>query len=252
MKTNYPIEAFALAMVLFTNGIEEALIVGTVLIAGTLLGDLLARHMKPAIACVTGGVVTFLGLIGCLAAVNLISIQNFSEEYLFALLLAVLVARHVIEGADDAADMQIMKQNYIMLAAMIMVAAVREFLSEGALFGYTLTSAGFVSSAYGRIYFGLIFAGIGMAAANAVTGTAISSDSLWVAVPAALAMMISAVSGGFSSAALGTLAAAVISVVLLTGIRKRLVYSTPGKYIAGLPIEMISMGFLTMILTVIC
>lgn len=45
--------------------------------------------------------------------------------------------------------------------------------------------------------------------------------------------------------------AAAIAVVLLVGIRKKMIFSRPGKYFAGLSVEMISLGFLTMMLSVI-
>jgi hypothetical protein len=42
---------------------------------------------------------------------------------------------------------------------------------------------------------------------------------------------------------------ACISVVALVSIQKKMIFSTPGKSFAGFPVEVISLGFVTMMLS---
>ena len=89
-----------------------------------------------------------------------------------------------------------------------------------------------------------IFGGLGIAAVNTIIKKEVKTESLWVAVPVAV---MAAIAGASVSAVV----AAVIAVVLLISVRGKLTFSCTGKYFACLPVEMISLGFLTMMLTVI-
>lgn len=248
MKVRYSLEAFALAMVLFTSGLEIALIAGAVIVAGTVIGDTLADKAGRTAAAVIGGVVTGVALIGGLIYTGL----GDKAEYIGAVLVAVLVFKHVKDGVDEASTGEVLKDNYVALAVMAVVAVVRELLVGGAVFGYEIGSFAVASSAYAKLYFGLIFGGLGIAAVNTILKKEVSTDSLWVAVPA-MAMMVVAVFVGGASAGkiLANVVAAVIAVVLLMSVRGKMIFSTPGKHFAGLPVEMISLGFLGMMVSVV-
>ncbi|MCI8401253.1 MAG: hypothetical protein HFI38_04030 [Lachnospiraceae bacterium] len=242
MKVRYSVEAFALAFVLYTTGLETALAAAAIIVAGTVLGDTLAgmtgKTAAGAIAFIATSVALIFGLPG------------LKTDYLAASLVGMLVGKHVFDGVEDASAGEILKQNYLALAVMAVVAAVREFLGSGAVFGYDVWENAVVSSAYLRNSFGLIFGGLGIAAVNTMIQKEISSDSIWIAVPAAVAA-VGAVVGGDTMVTVKTVISAVIGVTLLISVRGKMKFSTPGKRFAGLPVEMISLGFLTMMLSVI-
>lgn len=252
MKVRYSLEAFALAMVLFTAGVEAALIVAAVIVAGTILGDMLASKAGKTAACVVAGLATYAALIGSLIYTGLVTLDKVSVEYIGAVLVAILVAKHVADGVEEASNGEILKQNYAALIVMVVVAAVREILGSGALFGYEIGKFAVISGAYKKICFGLIFGGLGVAALNAIVKKETAADSLWVAVSVAIVMVAGAVIGKADAVTLTkTVVSAVIGVVLLVSVRGKLVFSAPGKSFAGLPVELISYGFLTMMLSII-
>ena len=245
MKVRYAAEAFALALVFFTTGLELALIAGAILVTGTVLGDTLADRMGKMAAAV----IAFIGT-GALLCLALAWTGFGSDYYLAACLVGMLVGKHVYDGVEGASAGEILKQNYIALAVMAVIAVCREFLGSGAVFGYAAGSFAVKSNAYNGAAFGLIFGGLGVAAVYTLLKKENGADSLWIAVPTAV-MMVAASLGSDVMPVLKAAVAAVIAVVLLVGIRKKMVFSRPGKYFAGLSVEMIALGFLTMMLSVI-
>ena len=242
MKVRYSLEAFALAFVLYTTGLETALIAAAIIAAATILGDVLAGLAGKTVGAVAAVVAAFAALYFSLSYTGL-GAGDYSD-YVGAALVVVLIGKHVMDGVESASTGEILKQNYTALLVMAVVAVVREVLGSGAVFGYEVGSFGLISGSYLSTYFGLIFGGLGIAAVNAIIGKETKCESLWVAVPVAV---MSAVAGASVSAVV----AAVIAVVLLISVRGKLTFSCTGKYFACLPVEMISLGFLTMMLTVI-
>ena len=242
MKVRYSLEAFALAFVLYTTGLELALVAAAIIVAATILGDVLAGLAGKTVGAVAAVVATFAALYFGVAYTGL-GAGDYSD-YVGAALVAVLVGKHVMDGVEEASTGEILKQNYVALLVMAIVAVVREILGGGAVFGYEVGSFAVISSSYLNNYFGLIFGGLGIAAVDTIIKKETKCESLWVAVPAAV---MAAVAGGDIMAVV----AAVIAVVLLVSVRGKLTFSCTGKYFAGLPVEMISLGFLTMMLTVI-
>lgn len=242
MKVRYSLEAFALAFVLYTTGLELALVAGAIIVAATILGDVLAGMAGKTVGAVVAVIAAFAALYFSVSYVGL-GAGDYSD-YVGAALVAVLIGKHVMDGVDAASTGEILKQNYVALIILAVMALVREFLGGGAVFGYEVADFGVISSAYQNDYFGLIFGGLGIAAVNTIIKKEVKTESLWVAVPVAV---MAAIAGASVSAVV----AAVIAVVLLISVRGKLTFSCTGKYFACLPVEMISLGFLTMMLTVI-
>lgn len=239
MKAHYSVEAFAFAMVVFAANLETALVAGAILVVGTVLGDLLAAKVNRMAAAVIAFVVT-----AALIAVALAYTGLSTGDYVEACLAGLLVGKHVYDGVEDAEGSSL-KENYIALAVLAVVAVIRELLAKGAILGYGVMTGDVVAGAYGKIYFGLIFAGLGIAAVNALIKKAAAGDSLWIAIPVVLINILAA--GNILKAVI----AGAIAVVLLVGIRSKLVFSSTGKYFSHLPVEIISLGFLMMMLTII-
>lgn len=239
MKARYSVEAFAFAMVVFATNLETALVAGAILVVGTLLGDMLAARLGRAAAAVIAFVVT-----AALIALSLTYTGLASGDYVEACLAGLLVGKHVYDGVEDA-DGSSLKENYTALAVLAVVAIIRELLAKGAILGYAVISGDVIANAYGKVYFGLIFAGLGIAAIHALIRKSASVDSLWIAIPVVLINILAA--GNILKAVI----AGAIAVVLLAGIRSKLVYSSTGKYFAHVPVEIISLGFLLMMMTII-
>lgn len=255
MKVRYSVEAFALAMILFTTGLEAALVVGAIVVAGTVLGDTLADKTGKTAAAAVAGIVTYAALTGAMLYTGMASLSKASVEYVNAALVALLVVKHVCDGVEEASTGEILKQNYVALLVMAVVAVIRELLGSGALFGYEVAGElAVVSSTYLKNYFGLIFAGLGIAAVNTMLKKEPAGDSLYVAVAVVICAVLSMILGKSSVDAAAVLKSAIsgaIAVVLLISVRGKMLFSTPGKHFAGFPVEVIAYGFLTMMLTVI-
>lgn len=239
MKARYSVEAFAFAMVVFATNLETALVAGALLVVGTVLGDMLAARMSRMAAAVIAFVVT-----AALIALSLTYTGLASGEYVEACLAGLLVGKHVYDGVEDAAGCSL-KENYVALAVLAVVAVVRELLAKGAILGYGVLEGGILAGAYGKVYFGLIFAGLGIAAIDALVKKEVSVDTLWIAIPVILVNVLGA------GSIIKAVVAGVIAVVLLVGTRSKLVYSSTGKYFAHVPVEIISLGFVMMMLTII-
>lgn len=246
MKVRYSVEAFALAMVLFTTGLEAALIAGAVVVAGTILGDIMAEKMAPKAAAVVAGIVTAALLIGGLSVAGLMDLAAIGVDHIGAILVATLVAKHVSEGTEGAEGNAI-KENYVALAIMLVVAIVREVLAGGAVFGYDVAEFTAMSASYGKNPMGLVFAGLGMAAVAAIVKKEAVGCSRCVAVAIAVMTVAGAVLAGGNM--VKAVVSACIAVVALVSIQKKMIFSTPGKSFAGFPVEVISLGFVTMMLS---
>ena len=245
MKVRYSVEAFALAMVLFTTGLEAALIAGAVVVAGTILGDTLAEKMAPKTAAVVAGIVTAVLLIGGLSVAGLLT-GGIGADHIAAILVAVLVAKHVSEGVEGA-EGNVLKENYVALAIMLVVAILREVLASGAVFGYEVAEFTAMSGSYGKNPLGLVFAGLGMAAVAAIVKKEAAGCSRCVAIAVAVMTVASAALNGGD--VVKAVISACISVVALVSIQKKMIFSTPSKSFAGFPVEVISLGFVTMMLS---
>ena len=245
MKVRYSVEAFALAMVLFTTGLEAALIAGAVIVAGTVLGDMMAEKMAPKGAAVVAGIVTAALLIGGMSFAGLMELSA-NVELIGAILVAVLVAKHVSEGTEGA-EGNVIKENYVALVVMLVIALVREVLAGGAVFGYEVAEFTAMSASYGKNPMGLVFAGLGVAAVAAIVKKEAVGCSRCVAIAIAVMTVASAALAG------GNIVKAVVSgciaVVALVSVQKKMIFSTPGKSFAGFPVEVISLGFITMMLS---
>lgn len=239
MKARYSVEAFAFAMVVFATNLETALVAGAILVVGTILGDMLAAKINKMAAAVIAFVVTAALIAAALAYTGLAS-----GDYVEACLAGLLVGKHVYDGVEDAAGCSL-KENYTALAVLAAAAVIRELLTKGAVLGYGVLEGEVLSNAYGKVYFGLIFAGLGIAAVNALVKKEAAVDSLWIAIPAVAVNVLAA--GSMVKAVVS----AAIAVVLLVGVRSKLVFSDTGKYFAHVPVEIISLGFLMMMLTII-
>ena len=246
MKVRYSVEAFALAMVLFTTGLEAALIAAAVVVAGTILGDTLAEKMAPKAAAVVAGIVTAVLLIGGLSIAGLLELAAIGVEHIGAILVAVLVAKHVSEGVEGA-EGNVLKENYVALIVMLVVAIVREVLADGSVFGYEVAEFTAMAGAYGKNPMGLVFAGLGMAAVAAIVKKEAAGCSRCVAIGVAIITVASAALNGGD--VVKAIISAAISVVFLVSVQKKMIFSTPGKSFAGFPVEVISLGFITMMLS---
>ena len=160
MKVRYSLEAFALAFVLYTTGLELALVAGAIIVAATILGDVLAGMAGKTVGAVVAVIAAFAALYFSVSYVGL-GAGDYSD-YVGAALVAVLIGKHVMDGVDAASTGEILKQNYVALIILAVMALVREFLGGGAVFGYEVADFGVISSAYQNDYFGLIFGGLGI------------------------------------------------------------------------------------------
>ena len=163
----YPIEAFALAMVLFSSGMKEAMLVGIVLIFGDVLLNVIAgQFQKPVLLSVEvlGALVTVLAIYGALKYNG----ADLTTKELFGLLfIALFLVKHFVQ--DAAADFangasvdfsKVLTIDTCVYIGFVLLGMLREYISGGVVFSYPLVQGNFIKSGAGNAFTALIGAGI--------------------------------------------------------------------------------------------
>ena len=253
MKAKYPVEAYALAMVLITTHFHSALMTGVLILFGTTAGMLARvilgeeRRMQD-VEMMT----TFFCVFG---AMYLVSTLLFGEQEIWTTLfgecaIAILAAKFVWQAdASLVTDYKtVIIHSVHAIAAMAVIGALREILGLGTLMGYEVISHGIVASGYQHTFFGFIAAGFGIAAVNRFCDVDVSDlESALIIVPCAVIaapFTIASIPAGLSIAL-----SIFLVIIYLVSVKGRLLYSDTSKYFESLPIELIAVGIVYMILS---
>lgn len=127
---------------------------------------------------------------------------------------------------------------------------VREFLSQGEIFGnLLLENASFFSQSFQSTAFGFLAAGLALAFTNGILKKRSSgTQSLLLVVPAVI------FSRAFEMVTFGGVIAFIwtvgVSLLLFLSVEKILRFSSAGPRFRGLPLEMLSMSFIYLILSI--
>lgn len=252
MKVYYPAEAFALGIVLFSGNMKAAFVSGILLILTVVFAELLAEFLKDLVPTWSLWLCTGIGAGALCSGTHFLGFSATGLEFGTALwvmtfLVGILAARYVVTTDLNADYDSVLFESSIVWGIWILLAVIREFFSTGSIFGYALYEASFQSGKFGGYMFGFITAGLTLAFANALlkkrlTGT----QSLFLAVPMIL------FARPFEMESFGTVIGVIwtvgVSVVLFLSVRKTLKFSAAGPAFRGLPTELLSLGFLYMIL----
>lgn len=242
----YPAEAFALAMVIFSAGMKEAMPTGICLIFGDVLQCVLRewlgikynRVVSALAAAATGvlvyGMFIFSGLkpeIWQLAGMGL---------------LAVLMVRYD-EGRAGAPDYDdVIFSDSVAYGLYVLLALLREYLAGAKIFGFELFQAGIVSASFGKPMLALIFAGLMIAVINRILKTTSSADTgLWVGLPVIFLNIPFVWNHG--SELLGQIIGVVTVAVVYVTLGRKLIFADTEEHIEGLPVHLVMLGIIYMV-----
>jgi hypothetical protein len=253
MKVKYPVEAFALAMVLCTLSVASAAAVGILIIFGTVAGmlarDILGEEKRmQEVEMMT----TFFAVFG---PVYLVSAYVFGGAdtwqglFVFAA-LGILTAKFVWSVTEEVSEdySGVVRQSAAAYLVMLGIALFREVLGSGTLLGYEIPAFALISSGYTHTMFGFIFAGFGIALVNRIFRMDVGSlESSLIVVPVAVLASPFTISG--IPQVLSIVLAVFLVIIYVVSVKGRLVYSDVASAFHAMPIELIAVGIVYMILS---
>lgn len=246
-KVKYPIEAFALAMVLCSSSMKVAMLVGIALLAGDVLSHVLCEKLGNK---QTAGIAGALGTAMFLAlALGLNHVTLELKVILTIAVLAALVGKHVLDVEESDYD-DVLFGDSIAYGALVMVAIVREYLANAAIFGYGLSAATVGSKAYGNAMMGLILGGLALALVNKILKTNGNKNAaLWVCVPTILLEVPFVLKN--VPEVLGMIVGMVVVGVMYYTFRNKLTFSDTCENAKEVPVEMVLLGMIYMVVTIL-
>ena len=246
----YPAEAFALAMVIFSAGMKEAMLTGICLIFGDVLQCVLrecfgAKYNR--VVSAMAAVVTGVAVYGMFIFAGL---TPETWQLLGMGLLAVLMVRHD-EGREGTPDYDdVLFSDSVAYGLYVLVAALREYLAGAKIFGYELFEAEIVSAAFGKPMLALIFAGLMLAVINRILKTTSSEDAaLWVGIPVIFLNIPFVWNHG--PELLGQIIGIATVAIIYVTLGKKLVFSDTEEPMEGLPVHLVMLGIIYMVFSLL-
>lgn len=257
-KAKFPIEAAALGMILFSKNMLESLVVGILIIFSAQFADVLRKLLKNNVPEWSESISVLL-LTGsvCASAFEwayaMLGWERDVRLWLIHLVLGLLCARHVLwKGTEE--ERMVLLQSAGLWGLWIVFGIVREFCSFGTVAGMTAAQFSFQSPQFQHVMFGFLTAGFVLAFTNGIFKTRqqkqseTDTDALYVMLPTVC--FVQPIVFSFTGEWLGIVLSVAVTLLFFYSIQKKIAFSRPGKAYRGLPIELMSMGFLYMILNV--
>ena len=256
MKARYPMEAFALAMVVFSQNMRNAFVTGILILFITSLGLVLDRLFGDKIpkwsrdSCNIVLTVALTYSIFQIVLIALLGYETQNTDYIFHIFLGILIAKHIIDSDGNSDYNRLLIEGAGAYATLLIISIIREFMSVGAIYGFEIVDIGFKSYGFYNVIMGFLLAGIGLAVLNRIYNKdkyIIKTESLLVIIPVVLVIQPFTIDSISQSASMALTIS--IALFLFYSIRKYLVFSRLSKEIKNLPVEMASMGIIYMILS---
>ena len=254
MKTNYPMEAFALAMVVFSLNMQEAMITGIILLLITVLGFLFDQFFGrklPAWSRKLCMVIILLAVTYSLFQVIILGYfkGNLDQRTVFLqLAIGALIAKHVLK-AEEINYSSILYESAFSYGALILIAVIREFLSYGTIYDYKLTDADFLTSGFQNVILGFLMSAIAIAVLNRIFRYEdLKTESLWVILPVILVNQPFSMDLKWES--IGVLVSIAVAILFVYSVRMFLIFSNVRKEWKRLPIELVSVSIIYLTLMV--
>ena len=254
MKLRYPAEAFALGIILFSGDMEAAFVSGTLVLLAVVFAQVLKDFLKDALPgwslwpCVAVAAAAV-----CTSAFELafwqLGLERDSFFWFSTAVIGLLAAKHVLMNELEADYGSLCYESALVWGFWILFAIGREFFATGGICGWPLMELEYRAASLQEPMFGFLAAGMTLAFVNGILKkNQITAESFWVVLPAIL------VTRPFTPARFGEAGGAVFAIaaclIMFLSVRKTLVFSRPGKAYRKMPVELISMGFIYMVLSV--
>lgn len=255
-KAKFPVEAIALGIILFSKNMKESMVVGILVIFSALFADVVRGFLKSKIPEWSESIsVLLLTASVCASTMQLayavLGWESTGKLWVIHLVLGLLCARQVLWKSAEEEEL-ILIQSAAAWMFWIGFGMIREFLSFGTIFEISVGQVFFQSRQFQHVMFGFLAAGMGIAFTNSMFGTRQQKkkvkreEAFYVMIPAVFFTQPFVFS--FSKTWIGNGLAAIVTLFLFCSIQNKLIFSRPGDAYRGLPVELLSMGFLYMIL----
>lgn len=255
MKVKYPLEAYAFAMVIFSQNMQDALITGILILLITTLGLLLDRAVGSRLpnwsrnSCVIIFMVSLTYSVFVIVRTGILGHPTEEAEKILTVFLGILIARHLIVSEKEVDYNRLLLEGSGAFAALLIIGILREFMAEGSIFGNTVADFNGLSFGFSQAVTGFLLAGLALAILNRCFGYKdIKTVSPFVILPVIVMVQPFEIGGLAESLSIVISIAAVL--LLWYSIRKYLVFSRLSEECVHLPAELISVGMVYMILSV--
>lgn len=256
MKVRYPLEAFALAMVIFSQNMRDALITGILIILITLLGLVLDEVFFIRLpewsrySCIIILSVSLTYSLFQLVLKAVLGYDTDSDATAFHIFLSILMAKYIIQADDDTNYDRFLLESSGAFASLIIISIIREFMTGGSIYGFKIADFTYTSYGFSQVVTGFILAGIGLAILNRIFKyNDINTESIYVILPVALLVQPFTVTGIDPSVSI--IIAVAVVIFMVYSVRKHLVFSRLSKEIKNMPAELVSAGMIYMILSML-
>lgn len=255
MKTIYPMEAFALAMVVFSLNMQEAMITGILLLLVTVLGMVLDHafgRLLPVwsrnICLVVLNVAVTYSLFQ-IVFIKVLQTDLDIKTVFLHIVIGILIAKHLIENETFDYN-NLLYESAFAYGALILIGLLREFLSKGTIFTYELADFAFFTSGFQNVIVGFVFGAIAIAVINRVFDYEdVKTESLWVIIPTLIVYQPFSLNLPWES--VGTVIAIIVSILLILSVRMYLTFSRIYREWKRLPIDLLSTGMIFLALMAI-
>ncbi len=256
MKAKYPMEAFALAMVVFSQNMRNALVTGVLILFITTLGLVLDRlfgNKIPRWSRDSCNIILIVALTYSIFQIVLIAVLGYeaqNTDYILHIFLGILIAKHIIDSDANSEYNRLLLEGAGAFATLLIISIIREFMAVGAIYGFEIADFEYRSLGFSNVIMGFLLTGIGIAILNRIFNkdkNNIKTESLLVIIPVILIIQPFTIENISQSASMAITMAIVL--LLFYSIRRYLVFSRLSKEIKNLPVEMVSMGIIYMVLS---
>ncbi len=251
-KVKYPIEAFALAMVLFSTGMKEAVLVGISMIFSDVLLCVVHEKSKENNANLLAGICSFITVVAMSLMFTFTGEKLDGRQTICFILVAVLLFKHLKDNFEikefDFDD--ILFTDSIVYASFIVLGLIREYCSTGKIFSLTLPKCWFVTSGLAHPMFALVIVGAIVAALNTYFKNETNDKApLWVCLPIIILEVPIVIQNSLESD--GKIFGIVITTILYLTYRKKIKDFRLPKWMQGIPAEMILLGIIYAVLSLL-
>lgn len=254
MRVKYPVEAFALAIVIFSAGMKASFVAGSIVILAVVFAEFLKNLLEDLVpdwslkACVCLGTASISAAALDLGFAALL-IPVITETWVLAFLIGLFAAKHVLTVNLQAEYGELLWESGIVWGCWVLLGTVREFMGTGKVFGYYLADFTMQSKTFTEVFFGFLTAGLVLAFTNGILKKkSTETHSLLVVLP--IVMLARPFTAESFAGVAGIIWTMIVPVILFISVKKTLRFSRTGSAFRGIPVEMLSMGFIYMILSI--
>ncbi|MDO4489472.1 MAG: hypothetical protein Q4B85_00135 [Lachnospiraceae bacterium] len=246
-NVRYPIEAFGLAMVLFSTGMKEAMLAGVAVVFGHVLMNVLAdntgKSMKLVCAAVSG-ILTAVAIVlfGLFAGVEMTIWQKAA-----AVVIGILIVKHGMDAEGEADFNDILLADALSYGAMVLVAIIREYIASGTVFTMMLKKNTLMSGELGRAMIALAVGGIALGLVNRILDSGCAKDAaLWVCIP-----VIILEAPYVAEKTVSVIVGMILVLAVYLASRTLLKFSDNKEEMEGVPVEMVLLGLIYLVAAIV-